>query len=68
MDWNEALAITPLNTNFSKFVIDEGFEFFYKKLKKHDLDSYTYLITKGLNDETIGVRGNTQHPSQDIKW
>ena len=59
MDWNEVLAITPINRNISKFKIDEDFELFFKKLRTHSLDNYTYLIPRGLNDESLGIRGNT---------
>ena len=35
LDWNEAFAITPLNKNVTKFLLDEEFEDLYEKMANH---------------------------------
>lgn len=45
-DWNELLAVSPLNKEKENFLLDRDFTTFFENLENGTLPNYTYLIPK----------------------
>lgn len=49
MDWIDTIFVYPADTNINHFVLDDNYHKLYKKMADGNLDTFTYLIPRGLD-------------------
>jgi hypothetical protein len=49
MDWIDPIFVYPTDTNIEHFVLDENYNKLYQKMQDGNLDTFTYLIPRGLD-------------------
>jgi hypothetical protein len=49
VDWIDPIFVYPTDTNIEHFVLDENYNKLYQKMQDGNLDTFTYLIPRGLD-------------------